>query len=282
MGAREAHPHARGENSAQRGIVTPPLGSSPRIRGKLRSADLALLESGLIPAHTGKTRYTRTARLQDRAHPRAYGENQDRLQGDLMSNGSSPRIRGKPGLVDFSQKLRGLIPAHTGKTYTRYPRLGRHRHGAHPRAYGENAEGVASRFAVAGSSPRIRGKPSFTVGISSTSGLIPAHTGKTACAASAPRKKWAHPRAYGENHLRALSKSSRPGSSPHIRGKHQTRGVMQPMRRLTPAHTGKTVSAWPTASAGGAHPRTYGERPATRHNTRAKPKKYSVSTRIHI
>ena len=70
-----AHPRAYGENSATVKVRYGVPGSSPRIRGKRPLKSSSLSGSGLIPAHTGKTR-TRSGLLHtDRAHPRAYGEN---------------------------------------------------------------------------------------------------------------------------------------------------------------------------------------------------------------
>ena len=72
--------------------------------------------SGLIPAHAGKTEGGQVNRVLGEAHPRACGEND---WTDLDTNGaacSSPRMRGKPGLVTFNKGIGGLIPAHAGKT----------------------------------------------------------------------------------------------------------------------------------------------------------------------
>ena len=73
---------------------------------------------GLIPAHTGKTKATQFSGEIFRAHPRAYGENLQGSRQVVLVQGSSPRIRGKLLLIHHDLSARGLIPAHTGKTFS--------------------------------------------------------------------------------------------------------------------------------------------------------------------
>ena len=54
-----AHPRACGENPPSDWPMKSRLGSSPRMRGKPRNAILVGVCSRLIPAHAGKTRYSR-------------------------------------------------------------------------------------------------------------------------------------------------------------------------------------------------------------------------------
>ena len=57
---------------------------------------------------------------------------------------------------------------------------------AHPRSRGENLIGVAADLSAQGSSPLTRGKQSFADGFDGSSGLIPAHAGKTAHESALP------------------------------------------------------------------------------------------------
>ena len=50
-----AHPRVCGENSRAAFFMSPPWGSSPRVRGKLRQIRCPILRHGLIPACAGKT-----------------------------------------------------------------------------------------------------------------------------------------------------------------------------------------------------------------------------------
>ena len=70
-----AHPRSRGENLGSSTIWPPPAGSSPLTRGKRCGYCVCGLDSGLIPAHAGKTHDVRSAWHGHGAHPRSRGEN---------------------------------------------------------------------------------------------------------------------------------------------------------------------------------------------------------------
>ena len=91
-----AHPRVCGENVTITEPTVGPVGSSPRVRGKLRRVIGVLLPSG--------------------AHPRVCGENVPRCSCATSNWGSSPRVRGKLGSgLGAGAGLR-LIPACAGKT----------------------------------------------------------------------------------------------------------------------------------------------------------------------
>ena len=113
-------------------------GSSPLTRGKQILVLLYPAEGGLIPAHAGKTRRRRRPPRATPAHPRSRGENASVFLGIAWSVGSSPLTRGKLDLADSDAQMRGLIPAHAGKTWSPpAPGVGGR---AHPRSRGENAD----------------------------------------------------------------------------------------------------------------------------------------------
>ena len=92
---RRAHPRSRGENAAIAAITRTMGGSSPLTRGK-QGLRLALSgDRGLIPAHAGKTSWTRSLPLVDGAHPRSRGENPRISPLSPRERGSSPLTRGK-------------------------------------------------------------------------------------------------------------------------------------------------------------------------------------------
>ena len=192
-----AHPRACGENPAayhgnQRGH-----GSSPRMRGKHRPGIRRPAQRRLIPAHAGKTQSAWTSPPSAPAHPRACGENIDTSTTLELSQGSSPRMRGKRRRRGPREGRRGLIPAHAGKTSALAPTV---RGGAaHPRACGENEVGLLARFKEPGSSPRMRGKRKLFLDACHKLRLIPAHAGKTPSLMACPFFRRAHPRACGEN-----------------------------------------------------------------------------------
>ena len=171
--------------------------------------------------------------------------------------GSSPLTRGKHGLLVHAGHVRGLIPAHAGKT----SRLSRTctKTRAHPRSRGENIQTTVQTVAGWGSSPLTRGKRPPQAPRSCRCGLIPAHAGKTAGVESRSRSRRAHPRSRGENAAIAAMTRKIGGSSPLTRGKPVTSRPSSVSRGLIPAHAGKTSS--PSARVGGvtAHPRSRGE-----------------------
>ena len=237
------------------------VGSSPLTRGKLGDAKASPTLIRLIPAHAGKTRQAQASPQWLAAHPRSRGENRGRaLEIDLLA-GSSPLTRGKLVAVDDDVPGIGLIPAHAGKTVTRF--LPRCHARAHPRSRGENADGAGQLVEVRGSSPLTRGKPSSSTRRPAAAGLIPAHAGKTRAATTAPARLTAHPRSRGENGRGGGLRVGLRGSSPLTRGKPRARHRKPRQARLIPAHAGKTAPAPPSSSSTAAHPRSRGENRAS-------------------
>ena len=111
-------------------------GSSPLTRGKPTGCVTGCEESGLIPAHAGKTTNGTCLFIAMRAHPRSRGEN--------------------PKRTDRTRDARRLIPAHAGKTASVGDRSEAVR--AHPRSRGENREYPPGPARLKGSSPLTRGK----------------------------------------------------------------------------------------------------------------------------
>ena len=92
-------------------------GSSPLTRGKLLGVAVLDEDSGLIPAHAGKTGACLPDLLPTRAHPRSRGENTHAACARVAIDGSSPLTRGKRYRWTAHAGSLGLIPAHAGKTH---------------------------------------------------------------------------------------------------------------------------------------------------------------------
>ena len=172
---------------------------------------------GLIPAHAGKTNARRRRAHRPRAHPRSRGENPSSRSPVSAHRGSSPLTRGKQFPLIFCAFRPGLIPAHAGKTPGCFwPAMNTT---AHPRSRGENRMIAGAGVLVLGSSPLTRGKQDDCGRGSLSTGLIPAHAGKTSGSRIAFPATRAHPRSRGEN-LRARPRNTGScGSSPLTRGK---------------------------------------------------------------
>ena len=181
-----AHPRSRGENLGSFACSCMCVGSSPLTRGKLCRARKPIRQSGLIPAHAGKTGVCMRVFRWGRAHPRSRGENLVAARPCVMRRGSSPLTRGKHRKGPRMTTPPRLIPAHAGKT--------------------ENGDKEST--SGTGSSPLTRGKLIINDLNSGVQGLIPAHAGKT----PAPRPRTGHPRAHprsrGENPRRIKSPQS--------------------------------------------------------------------------
>ena len=231
-------PRVRGKPATSHWPFIPP-GSSPRVRGKPLPAIERILSSGLIPACAGKTGCSTTYSIAARAHPRVCGENRTIRTVRLTSDGSSPRVRGKPLAASPLDCVRGLIPACAGKTNAArfQSRAGR----AHPRVCGENTRRSAHQTVKGGSSPRVRGKPSCTLTVAGQRGLIPACAGKTSRLAVLLGCLGAHPRVCGENKGVAVLGKGMKGSSPRVRGKRTLFAFFWFVCGLIPACAGKTI-----------------------------------------
>ena len=113
-----------------------------------------------------------------------------------------------------------------------------------------------------GSSPLTRGKLRTSEFTHYSSGLIPAHAGKTRRRRTPARPDWAHPRSRGENLMNRVSKLPPSGSSPLTRGKHVAGVGGRTGGRLIPAHAGKTGRQAAHHGYESAHPRSRGENPS--------------------
>ena len=171
--------------------------------------------------------------------------------------GSSPLTRGKLTDSGGDETEFGLIPAHAGKTRSRW--VGGCPRWAHPRSRGENASIGPPRPSGPGSSPLTRGKPEELQAWFEASRLIPAHAGKTSPLECPTASTRAHPRSRGENSLSSYTVSSAYGSSPLTRGKQASSQVRHLQERLIPAHAGKTARKRAETGADEAHPRSRGE-----------------------
>ena len=257
LGHLGAHPRSRGENMMQVKGDNGITGSSPLTRGKPGCGVSVRFGPGLIPAHAGKTNGTHAPTAQHRAHPRSRGENGFADSRERGFEGSSPLTRGKLGSWRSHCKRIGLIPAHAGKTV--FSEGGEGRDGAHPRSRGENRDRVGDPHRAGGSSPLTRGKPVIGRAWLMSSGLIPAHAGKTRRSGGRPGRDRAHPRSRGENSVPAAGRRHSSGSSPLTRGKRTGSDPLGLHPGLIPAHAGKTLPRTFAAPTLRAHPRSRGE-----------------------
>ena len=153
------HPRVCGEHLGRTPGGYEAMGSSPRMRGALTRGPGLMSHTGIIPAYAGSTwwRWCCWFCLWD--HPRVCGEHLVQALLPRIREGSSPRMRG--ALVNALRKMRrdGIIPAYAGSTQPTAPLRRASRD--HPRVCGEHPGDEGAFFEVTGSSPRMRGAPSF-------------------------------------------------------------------------------------------------------------------------
>ena len=153
---RPDHPRACGANDAMLRLISRPLGSSPRVRGKHHRYARLRVHERIIPARAGQTSQPLRPLGFRPDHPRACGANICSPLATASSAGSSPRVRGKPGDAGHRLGDGRIIPARAGQTIRPSPMTVRPQD--HPRACGANlAHAFGNLFAI-GSSPRVRGK----------------------------------------------------------------------------------------------------------------------------
>ena len=105
-----AHPRACGENALLHPRCAGLRGSSPRVRGKPYGPPISSSRGRLIPARAGKTSGLVAFMVQERAHPRACGENASGCRAAPSSLGSSPRVRGQHFLtLDFTARVGRIL-----------------------------------------------------------------------------------------------------------------------------------------------------------------------------
>ena len=189
------------------------------------------------------------------------GENLGDVSKKSITQGSSPRVRGKPSWKRFAFLVIGLIPACAGKT--KLPRNPLTLERAHPRVCGENCRRRSSELPAKGSSPRVRGKHVRRWLPILEDRLIPACAGKTKGRLVISRDDPAHPRVCGENNCEKSTTLHRDGSSPRVRGKHLLPDGLGRCWGLIPACAGKTLLGSSPAKKERAHPRVCGENPSS-------------------
>ena len=131
----------------------------------------------ITPAHAGKGMGPEAGRKQPQDHPRACGERPPAMLPLRRLKGSPPRMRGKGRQRIAAQNICGITPAHAGKSHPLSCLAWCA--GDHPRACGEKVRSACRPWLLPGSPPRMRGKVFTSAADKGTSGITPAHAGKS-------------------------------------------------------------------------------------------------------
>ena len=171
------HPRVCGENRLLVVKKNPGEGSPPRVRGKPNFLWHKRKSLGITPACAGKTLEADIFGFWARDHPRVCGENKDAIYRKIGTLGSPPRVRGKRSTFPYKKTVAGITPACAGKTCLKS--MAGFVRRDHPRVCGENALRFVGFSGIAGSPPRVRGKPSSHSLHFQVVGITPACAGKT-------------------------------------------------------------------------------------------------------
>ena len=210
------HPRGCGAHMPFRHYAESCLGSSPRVRGSQCDVAAHVGTLGIIPAGAGLTNPVLCLLGLPRDHPRGCGAHIQFNQYLKASLGSSPRVRGS--LVEkygFSLST-GIIPAGAGLTLPNS--TAPQQIGDHPRGCGAHAGSSAKPKSKPGSSPRVRGSPSWTGCATPRSGIIPAGAGLTYAYNPPASGIRDHPRGCGAHCASGRAWNANLGSSPRVRG----------------------------------------------------------------
>ena len=231
-------------------------GSSPHLRGNPSPPSTLAGSVGVIPAPTGQPTKDRYSPLPRAGHPRTYGATARQRIVQLMSDGSSPHLRGNlPHPRDSAIRSR-VIPAPTGQPPAGH--ANRQRRWGHPRTYGATRGTMAYNQPPYGSSPHLRGNLSSHVVHHGRAGVIPAPTGQPYRWRQTAHLLSGHPRTYGATASASRATASISGSSPHLRGNRIEVPNSNPSRRVIPAPTGQPCALPQVGRVPSGHPRTYG------------------------
>ena len=208
------------------------------MRGILVHSHALPRELRFIPAHAGNSCITAMGGVVQPVHPRACGEFEELQEAVLISNGSSPRMRGILRLRRVRHGSGRFIPAHAGNSRGRPAAGGRGT--VHPRACGEFCSRIKRSISSCGSSPRMRGILSQHAHRHGRFRFIPAHAGNSRPAISRKEPVTVHPRACGEFGYACAGCRICNGSSPRMRGILERLERLADNPRFIPAHAGNS------------------------------------------
>ena len=157
-------------------VLVRPLGSPPRMRGKVKACRLFTLAVGITPACAGKSPAIMVCSLE-------YW-------------GSPPRVRGKDLVLRSKHLEIGITPAYAGKSCPLVS--GFYLVGDHPRVCGEKDKAAEKAQHLRGSPPHVRGKDQACSRWRYPDGITPACAGKRPGWADSGCQRGDHPRVCGE------------------------------------------------------------------------------------
>ena len=110
------HPRVCGEKPDAPSLCVAPLGSPPRMRGKVAAISAYNAAPGITPAYAGKSYEKRLFLSGSWDHPRVCGEKKRKGNSPHARTGSPPRMRGKDLSGLKTKSTLRITPAYAGKS----------------------------------------------------------------------------------------------------------------------------------------------------------------------
>ena len=131
----------------------------------------------ITPAYAGKSHPLSIIIITGQDPPRLCGEKVRYAPQTDQLQGSPPPMRGKAGMIKYSDVIHRITPAYAGKRSRRNKEDEKVQD--HPRLCGEKVFRIPMRQTFLGSPPPMRGKAIFSPAPSTPFGITPAYAGKS-------------------------------------------------------------------------------------------------------
>ncbi len=190
-------PAGAGTTSDGTWTSVPSGGTPPRVRGRHRAAADAGGHLGNTPAGAGTTAVTTISAPESAEHPRGCGDDFSAWCGTSSTEGTPPRVRGRPGFSGHGGLLEGNTPAGAGTTFPLRSKPAPRRE--HPRGCGDDPPIALVRSPSWGTPPRVRGRLRRRIDIDGLRGNTPAGAGTTTSASIRCPPSLEHPRGCGDD-----------------------------------------------------------------------------------
>ncbi len=299
-------PRAGGDDAMRENDMIANSGRSPRGRGRLVTRYAESGTARKIPARAGTTSPPASASTTRGEDPRAGGDDLERVGGDAVDPGRSPRGRGRHGRLGHRGLPGGKIPARAGTTRSppwpikcrggRSPRgrgrpqrptaalcrqrkiparagttpsvwRGSRPSSEDPRAGGDDRCGTCPPVRPTRRSPRGRGRRPCRSPGSRTAGKIPARAGTTSGASRSRSGPGEDPRAGGDDASSPIRAADSGGRSPRGRGRPGEGTRATTSTRKIPARAGTTRRRCSSWLMSAEDPRAGGDDPRSRWDT---------------
>ncbi len=232
-------------------------GSAPRVRGMLEPPAPEPPNTRFSPACAGNAVPHLATWRNPSVQPRVCGECDAGGAPLFQPVGSAPRVRGMPKAWPLCHPSSRFSPACAGNAAAGV--AGGVHHPVQPRVCGECVS-RQNRFAIPpGSAPRVRGMPLLPSLCTCWGRFSPACAGNAYCGTSTCSISTVQPRVCGECAAGGISRMSRGGSAPRVRGMRWGMVLSIPARRFSPACAGNARRVWRTAMHCSVQPRVCGE-----------------------